>query len=226
MPLQKELILGINANGVSFNIEILKIDDDQSKYEYICNVSESSSSNGNGSYSINIVNKELIKGLPVGKWTLLEGHIQYDWGASDSFFTMIDERGENTNIIFASAAKGSASGFNIEALTRAIFTKAREIVSEYPSARIYNSCASFLKHSKRPSQSSLQRYLEREDSIDAINTFIKQTLNPLVEYIQLYKKTIEILEREDDIRSARLLDKVHNECYKTIQSLNRSFDKE
>ena len=226
MSSQKELILGINVNGVSFNIDTLQIDDDQSKYEYICNVSESGSSNGNGSYSINIVTKELVKGLPIGKWILLEGYIGYDWGASESYFTMMDERGEITNRIFASSAKGSASGFRIESLTRAIFTKAREVVTEYPSARIYNSCASFLKLSKRPSQSSLQRYLEREDSIDAINTFIKQTLNPLVEYIGLYKKTIEILEREDDIRSKRLLDKVHNECYKTIKSLNRTFDKE
>ena len=145
MPIvhNQECILGIKLNGTSFKIDLLDIKDDQTAYDYICNVNPSSHVNGNGSFSISITHHDFIKGMPLGLRTLLEGCIIYDWGESISYFYLLDKDGMKTNRIIASCARGSASGFKIEGLTRAIFTKARDIIEEFPSATIYNAFANF-----------------------------------------------------------------------------------
>ena len=77
--------------------------------------------------------------MPIGRWTLLNGRIGYDWGGSSASFIMEDENGNLTDRISAGTGKGSASGFSVETLARSIFTKANEIVDRFPSAQIVNA---------------------------------------------------------------------------------------
>ena len=146
---ERQSILGVKVNGTTFILTTLNEGDDQSSYDYIVNTSNSSYNNGNGSFSITILNKDFEKGLPINNWTLLEGTITFNWGDSDCYFVLIDENGERTKNIFACSGRGSSAGFNIENLTRSIFPKARDIIAEYPSARIYNTIDEFNKQGKK-----------------------------------------------------------------------------
>lgn len=212
-------VLGIIVNGVSHKIDTLDIESDQSTYDYICNVTSSGDNNGNGEFNISIVDKNLIKGIPVGNWILVEGGIIYNWGASDAYFFMLDEQGNKTKRIYSSSSSGSATGFSIEVLTRSIFTKARDIVAEYPSAQIYNEVSRFLNSSFARHLKPIKKYNGDEDLKESNENFYKGTLKPLADYIELYNNTVKILENNEDIRSKRLLDKVISECHQTLIKL-------
>lgn len=66
-------IYGIKTNGTSIELTPLSIEEDQTSFEYICNVSLCDNTNGNGHYSISILNHHFEKGLPIGDWKLIEG---------------------------------------------------------------------------------------------------------------------------------------------------------
>ena len=221
MPIvhNQECILGIKLNGTSFKIDLLDIKDDQTAYDYICNVNPSSHVNGNGSFSISIANHDFIKGMPLGLWTLLEGCIIYDWGESISYFYLLDKDGMKTNRIKATCARGSASGFKIEGLTRAIFTKARDIIEEFPSATIYNAFANFSDVKLRPSYKEVRRFAEEISDLEIIEKFESKTLEPYVNYIQRYEDLMKILTKCKDERCKRLIDRATKECSNTIKFL-------
>lgn len=219
-PIQdKSCILGVIKNGVSFKIDTLKIEDDQSIYDYVCNVSSASYNNGNGTFNISILNKDFIAGMPFGKWTLIGGGISYRWDDSYAYFYLIDENGDKTNAIKASKSRGSYAGFDINAMTRSIFTKALEIITEYPSAKIYNTFSDFLENIRKPSQFSTIGFTIL-DSFTAINEYRKSTLEPLIKYFDKYQEVFLLLDKSEDPRSKTLLDKAINECKQTLIKLH------
>ena len=222
MPIvhNQECILGIKLNGTSFKIDLLDIEDNQTAYDYICNVNPSSHINGNGSFSISITNHDFIKGMPLGLWTLLEGCITYDWGESNSYFYLLDKDGVKTNRIRATGGRGAARGFDIESLTRAIFTEARDIIEEFPSAPIYNAFANFMDIMLRPSWKEVRRFAEEISDIEIIEKFENKTLKPYINYIQRYTDLIKILSNCEDERCKRLINRATKECSKTIKFLN------
>lgn len=215
--MEKECILGIKANGVSFKIDTLSIESDQIAYDYICNVGLYKSNNGNGSYKISIVDSNFVSGFPIAKWKLTSASITFSWGYSSTYFVLADNNGHETKSISASEQRGTTSGFNIEFHARSIFPKAVQIVSEYPSAYIYNAYMEF--NCSKPKLESLKRYLERSEVEDCIKYFAENTLDKLNDYISKYKKLKTLLEESEDVRSKSLLVKATDECQKVITTL-------
>lgn len=216
----EELIFGIKTKGLSFLIEKLSIDDDQSGYDYICNVASKDNRNGNGSFLISILNEDLIKGMSIGKWTLVEGIITYNWGDSYADFILKDKDGNKTKWICSANGSGSVKGFNKEALTRSIFAKAREIVSEFPNANIYNAYSEFMNNEKNPTKDSLLKFENNEDDpIRFVESFRSDTIQPLSDYIDRFENIKSILQNDDDIRSKELLNEVVDSCRATIKYL-------
>lgn len=209
-----ECFFGIKCNGVSINVTQISIDSDQSLYDYICNVSLKESCNGNGTYDVSIINKDYIQGMPVGKWRIKEAWITYNWGSSYSKLIMEDEDGNETRTIYADDQKGSTSGFHLPSLARTIFTKAQEIVRDYPNAKICNAIME-LNESKKDFNLSYHknRYKEvlnkpNQEYID----FMEFAANNISKYLNVYKTTAELLKKNDDQRSARLLKDITSDC--------------
>lgn len=212
--IDKQYIFGIKVNGTSQQITKLSISQSQSEYDYICDVALASHSKGNGRFRISILNKDMIEGLPIGKWTLLSAQITYDWGTSSARFVMLDENGDQTGQILAGSEKGSVSGFSVEALARSIFSKAREIAGRYPSAKIFNAYEDLKK--AEPSTSSIFTYRETDEYNYLIDRFEKYTIEPIRDYISVYRKFESLLKNDDDIRSKRLLTQATENVIKII----------
>lgn len=215
--IDQQYIFGIRVNGNSQQISKLSISDNQSNFDYICNVAIENQWNGNGHFRLSIVNSERIEGLPIGKWTLLKGRIGYDWGGSSASFIMEDENGELTERIFAGSGKGSASGFSVESLARSIFTKANEIVERFPSAKIVNAYQKF--QSAKPTKRLLLMYKETDEEIYIIDRFESSTIKPLSAYLDKFRELETLLKGNEDIRSKRLLTQATDECVKVIKLL-------
>lgn len=111
-----DCIFGIKCNGVSIQVSPISIDDDQSKFDYICNVSLKDSWNGNGTYDVSIINKDYVQGMPIGKWRITKAWISYNWGDSFARLKMEDEYGNETCDITADNQSGSARGFHVPSL--------------------------------------------------------------------------------------------------------------
>lgn len=216
---ERQCILGVKINGTTFILTTLNEGDDQSSYDYIVNTSNSSFHNGNGTFSISILNKDFEKGLPINNWILQEGRIGFNWGSSSAYFTLVDKLGEKTKEIFANSGSGSAAGFSIENLTRSIFPKARDIVAEYPSARIYNLIEDFKSQTKKLKEFQKERIKEEIDSAKSIREYEDKFLIPLKDCFQSYKELKSLLSNQDDIRSQRLFEKITLDFRKEIQNL-------
>lgn len=212
--IDEQYIFGIRVNGCSQQITKLTISQSQIGYDYICNVSLARQCNGNGEFRLAILNKDMIEGLPIGKWTLLTAQITYDWGSSSARFVMLDENGDQTKELLASSEKGSASGFSVEALARSIFSKAHEIVERYPSAKIVNAYEELKK--SEPSTSSLVRYRETDECKYLIDRFENYTIDPMRDYLTAYRKLESLLKDDDDVRSKRLLTQATEDLIKII----------
>lgn len=211
----EQYIFGIKVNGCSQLITKLSISQDQSEYDYICNVTLSSQWNGNGKFRVSVINKDLVEGLPIGLWTLLDAQISYDWGGSTASFRMQDVNGNITDRIVASTEKGSASGFNVESLTRSIFSKAKEIVERFPSAQIVNAFEEYKK--SKPTTSSVLMYRDTEETKYIIDRFVNYTIKPINNYLLNFRKLESLLEEDKDIRSKRLLTHAIDECLNIIR---------
>lgn len=217
-----DCIFGIKCNGVSISVSQISIDEDQSKFDYICNVSLKDSYNGNGTYDVSIINKDFIQGMPVGKWRIKKAWISYDWGNSYARLIMEDEDGNETCNITADVQKGSTSGFHVPSLARTIFTKAQEIVRDYPNALICTSIIELHKSQKNLNVDFLKNCLKRdkdngdEEYVDSI----VYVLGKLSNHLEVYNKTIELLKKQDDIRSKQLLRDVVSDCKKLLESFN------
>ena len=217
-----DCIFGIKSNGVSISVSQISIYEDQSNFDYVCNVSLKDSYNGNGTYDVSIINKDFIQGMPVGKWRIKEAWISYDWGDSYARLIMEDEDGNETCDITADNQKGSASGFHVPSLARTIFTKAQEIVRDYPNALICTSIIGLHKSQKNLNVDFLKSCLNRgkdngdEEYVDSI----VYVLGELSNHLEVYNKTKELLKKQDDIRSKQLLKDVVSDCKKLLKSFN------
>ena len=215
-----DCIFGIKCNGVSISVSQISIDEDQSKFDYICNVSLKDSYNGNGTYDVSIINKDFIQGMPVGKWRIKEAWISYDWGDSYAMLVMEDEDGNETCNITADDQKGSISGFHVPSLARTIFTKAQEIVRDYPNAKVYNAIMELNKSKKGFNLSYMKdRYKEVLDkSNEEYIDFIEYLSTKVSQHLGVYKKTKALLEENDDQRSKELLKDITSDCKRLLES--------
>lgn len=212
--IEEQYIFGIKVNGCSQYITKLSISENQSVYDYICNVTLGSHKNGNGRFRVSFVNSERNEGLPIGEWILLRGEIRYDWGSASAYFTMQDKLREQTKEIKASSDKGSASGFSVEALARSIFTKANEIVDRFPSAKIVNAYQDVVV--SRPMNSNLLMYKEANEVKYLIDRFENYTIKPLLTYLNNFRKFQSLMKDNEDIKARRLLTEITNEVLKII----------
>ena len=207
-------ILGIGINGLSFSIYRLSIYDDQANYDYICNVMSEKNINGNGSFLISFVDKNMIQGLPIGYWKIKGGGIRFNWGESLSWFTMIDANGHETKTIKAASDKGSVSGFSTEDLTKAIFPKAQSIISEFPSAEIYNAIIN-VKNSM-PHIDDIKKNRELINPEECVEYFTNKTFEKLSNYVNHFRLAKALLQKSEDNRSKLLLTKMTDDFMNLI----------
>lgn len=206
-----DYIFGIRCNGVSVEVSLISIDEDQSKFDYICNVFLENFYNGNGTYNISIVNKDNIPGMAVGKWRIKKAWIRFDWGCSKSKLIMEDPDGSETCELLADSQKGSASSqsFDVPSLARTIFSKAQSIVRDYPNAKVYNAVAELQELKRSLRFASLSR---QDDGSERYISDIEFALRKLVQYLNVYKTTRDLLSKEEDQRSQLLFKDLSAEC--------------
>lgn len=211
--INEQYIFGIKVNGCSQQITKLSISQSQSEYDYICNVCLASQDHGRGEFRMSILNKDMIEGMHIGKWTLLYAQITYDWACSDATFVMLDEKGEQAEHVLYSHENVSASSFSIEAFVRSIFSKAREIVERYPSANIFNVYKNF-KKAEPPVR--FVKYRLTDEHKEVIDRFENYTIEPIRKYLSAYRKLESLLKNDDDVRSKRLLTQATEDLIKII----------
>lgn len=217
-----DYIFGIKCNGVSIHVSQISIDEDQSKFDYICNVSLKDSWNGNGTYDISIVNKDYMHGMPVGKWRITKAWISYNWGDSTARLIMEDPDGNETCDLVADSQRGSAGGFHIPSLARTIFTKAQEIVRDYPNAKVCNAVAELNTSKDKLNINFLKQYLNSEDKGDEeFISNIEYVLSKLAKHLSVYKSTKDLLSNEEDQRSKTLLKNITSECKNLLSDLKK-----
>lgn len=209
-----DCIFGIKTKGVSLEVSQISVEEDQSEFDYICNVSLKKSYNGNGTYDVSIVNKDCIHGMPVGKWRITKAWIDYNWGNSYAQLKMEDEEGKETCDITASIDKGSSGGFYVPSLARTIFTKAQEVVRDYPNAIICTAMEELKKSQKGLNVDYLKKCLkwnEKKSSEEYIDN-VEYVLSKLSNHLNVYTKTKELLKEREDQRSKLLLKSITSEC--------------
>lgn len=204
-----DCIFGIRCNGVSVEVSQISIDEDQSKFDYICNVFLEKSWNGNGTYEVSIVNKDNIPGMAVGKWRIKKAWISFNWGDSMSRLIMEDPDGSETSELVADSQKGSASGFSVSSLARSIFSKAQSTVRDYPNAKVYNAVAELQELKRSLPFASLSR---QDDGSERYISDIEFALRKLAQYLNVYKTTRDLLRKEEDQRSQLLFKNLTAEC--------------
>ena len=213
-------IFGIKCNGVSIIVSEISIDDNQSNYDFICNASVASSYNGNGSYSVSIVNKDYVQGMNVGEWRIIKAGIGYNWGDSRAYFCMEDAGGNRTDKIIASTQRGSAGGFSVPSLVKSIFTKAQEIVRDYPNAAVLNVVQDFYKAFGAINVKFLKGYLESEGKSDEkYLSNVGYVISKLSDLFVAYKKVKKVLDEREDPKSEQLLKDVMSKCKQMFDSL-------
>lgn len=215
-----DCILGIKCNGVSMDILTLRIDSDQTPYDYICNVSQSGDCNGNGTYDISIIDKNFSKGFNIGGWRITKAWISYDWGNSEAKFVMVDKNGDETYEIIASSEGGSRSsiGYDTDSLARSIFIKARNVVIDYPSANIYNAISKFKNLSSNNQWKYIRDRHKEVGKIDEYLDFLEYATGKINEYLIVYKEVKTLLENSDDSKSPLLLEQLPKDCWKVFKN--------
>lgn len=177
-------ILGVKMNGLSFQIDELSIDDDQQKYDYICNIVLTEEWNGNGKFSISILDSQMKHGIVLNGWELHEGSISYNWGDSGCHFVLRDSLGTKTEV-YACGQRGSMGGFNPLYMTKTIFPKAIEIMRKYETAEEYIVVNTFEKKLED------KRFLAYESNSD-----FDYSLELLGEAISSYLKVKEYYSKD------------------------------
>lgn len=183
------MILGVKMNGISFEFEELSIDDDQQKYNYICDITNIDT-NGNGIYSITILDKAYKHGVIFNGWELKGGKITYDWGGSNAYFVLQDSLGHKANDIYALGQKGSMGGFDVIKMVQSIFYKAVDIMRNYENVEEYNVLFQFEKSIKN--EATL--WYKSESDYD-------YALGELSEAIVKYRSAIKYLKKKDNEKS-------------------------
>lgn len=214
----KEGIFGIRLNNSSFKLDPLNFEDDQSMYEVICNVDLSNYHKGNGSFSVSFTSKNGLQGMLINNWTLLEGYIRFDWGESESYFWLLDQKGVKTTRIKAGSSHGSHSGFNVESLTKSILLESRNIILRFPSASIYNAFSDFMD-TQTLSPEDARQFLEGYSNIDIINTFQNHTLRFYTDFLHRYNDLMKLLSNCEDERCKHLANIATVKCSNAIKLL-------
>lgn len=217
-----DCIFGIKCNGVSMEVSQISIDDDQSRFDYICNVSLKDSWNGNGTYDVSIINKDYVQGMPIGKWRIKKAWISYNWGDSFAKLKMEDENGNETCDITADNQSGSARGFHVPSLARTIFTKAQEVVRDYPNAKICSAIIELYESKKKLNVSFLKDYClgkGKEKSDEEYVDSITYVIGKLSNHLEVYNKTKELLKEQEDQRSKQLLMDIITDCKCLLDSI-------
>ncbi len=218
--MEKQCFLGLKKCGVSVQIDKLSNKTDHSSYDYFCDVSLVENDNGNGQYTVSFFDKQYAQGFPMGKWTILQGYIGFNWGNSSASFILMDEYGNETpRILTNSSQRGAAGGFDLELHVRSMIIAAQKTIGEYPSVSIYNAITK-LKSSKPNSKTMTQfKSIDDSDSEEFVDTFICNTLDKLNTYFNLYKETINKLKNSEDLRAKRLLQIINKESKEIINSI-------
>lgn len=209
-----DCIFGIKCNGLSISVSQITIDDDQSNFDYICNVSLKNSWNGNGEYDVSIINKDYIQGMQVGKWRITKARIYYDWVDSRANFKMEDEDGNETCNIIAGIQRRTVNGYDVASSARAIFTKAQEIVRDYPNAKICSSIIELQNSKIMLNLENLKDYLKKSKvkGDEEYNDAVSYVIGKLSNHLDIYNHTKEMLQNQDDVRSKQLLKDIVSDC--------------
>ena len=215
-------IFGIKYFGDSIIVSENPIGSDLLSFDYICTVSEVEDRNDNRTYDVSIVNKDNESGMPVGKWRIKKAKISKDWGRSFSYLIMEDELGAETSSICACEMDGgtkSRETVSLSFLTRAIFTKAQEIVREYPNATIYNTLQN-LEKNKNEVERIISLYKSKENKSDEdYMKLLEDTTSLCVEYVKMFNKTITLLKTENNPKYKELSMTITSECKNIIEDL-------
>ena len=140
--------------------------------------------------------------MSVGKWRIKKAWIKYDWGESNAKLIMEDPDGSETCELVADSQKGSYSGFHVSSLVRAIFTKAQNIVRDYPNAKVCNAVAELKASKENLNIHYLKKYLNSENNGDEkYISNIKYVLDKLAHHLTAYTTTRDLLSKEEDQRS-------------------------
>ena len=211
-----QCILGIKLSGFSMKIDSLEFGSDQSNYDCICNVNLSSSMNGNGSFDITILDKNYQAGCPIRNWKLISGAITFNWGDSIAKFILADQENHRTYQIEASKSSGTGSnfGFDIDVLTRSIFSKAQQIISEFPSAEIYNMYIDFQNISK---DYNIDYYVLKKSELKDFSTNFNSFVRKIQNVIDTYNRAKKLLNECKDDRVNSLHVKFDDEYRNFIQ---------
>lgn len=220
MAIEDEYSFGITIDGPCFKLDNLSSVPNKQIYDYFCNVTRISSYNGNGVYNVTIIDKLFNQGCPIGKWKLISGKIRYNWGNIMSSFVLMDENGEKTNEIEAHKdVFPRTQTYNaIEPLTRAIFSKAIEIVSRFQSSEVYNTYQKFMSESIP--LYAIQEYANSHTKTETIKYFFDECVFSLQKYYNEYTKLCKLMDLEDERNKPLLVDiadKMYNFLGKVIK---------
>ena len=220
--MNKNYIFGIKKFGESLVFSPISNNSDLYSSEYICQVSLKVSSNGNYNYDVSIVNNLDEQGVPIGKWKIIKGEIDIWWGISISTFIMEDENGRETTAITAcreNAGSRTSESVSRDFLTRAIFTKAKEIVEEYPNATVYNTLRC-LETTKEEITSAISLYKSEDNkSHEDFMQLIEKITSFFGNYLKMFKEINAFLKSEDNPKYKELSIKIAAECKSLMEEL-------
>lgn len=217
--IMKNYIYGIKSEGVSIEVTRLSINDDQSSFDYICNVLLSYERDGNGEYDVSITNKDFVKGMSIGNWRIIEAEISYDWGSSYGKIRMVDKDGNKTDLINVVQRVGSKNkDFSIPIIIEAIFTEVQKIVRDYPNALICNEVFKFQKF--KMDVENVYKFLKKpQKGSDNYIDYFANVTERVSKFLNEYKNIRNLLADKEDERSKILLESITLECKDILDRL-------
>lgn len=212
----REYTLGIKGSYPNQRFFPLSSESMSSEYDYICCVDKIIDKGGNGYYSVSFMNTNAVLGMPMGKWKLATGTINFDWKEATSHFILIDSHGCETEIIHAFTQKGvKSNGIDFESHALSIYDIAKSIAEEYPSsAKKYNALV-LLEKSKKAFVQSWELTKDKNRS-ERLSYFIENTLALMNSYIKNFKVANNLLGRSNDPKAKKLLAKITEEHNKLL----------
>lgn len=219
-----DYILGVNCFGDSIIVSEIPIGSNLMGFDYICSVSLKTNDNDNRVYDVFVVNKDNVSGMPVGKWKIRNAEITEFWGVSYSCLVMEDEQGVKTSSIQAckvDVGTKTREKVSIGFLTRAIFTKAQEIVRDYPNAEILNAIIELEKFSDSNNLSHIKYLYEKSKDKSSENylDFIEEIAKEIIKHIEVLKNSTRVLKELDDKKYEKIRNDIITKCKIMIDNL-------
>lgn len=206
----KDYLLGVQEFGNSIVVSETSINMQLSGYTCLCQVKLSESDNDNLRYTVSIVDKGDASGFPIGEWKLVSGSISKYWGRSWSYLELKDKEGVETSSIEAySVDVGSRSRqiIPMSMYVQAMFTKAQEIVRDYPNATIFNAInkINIFRNNFEVSSSLYSRKKTSKESDEKYMEYMKFVSENISKYLNLFKQAYSLLEECEDERKNNLI---------------------